>query len=440
MIVTVIALRYLRTRPMALVAGLFLATMVAAMVVVTGVMEGFQARIRSDIRGVDPDLTFRWAAGSPGVGLDAAISRELAGELESAGGPLRALAPRAETMGILQVGLGRHGYRYEGVRIRGIDFARDRHVVPWDRLLDAVEDPRFRVTASDRPDPLSGRAVDGILVGRELALDVSLRLPPLVVGTDVASLVAGRVVADAAGRRRLEPSNLRFAFAGSFFSGRPDHDGKEVYISLAALRTLRHGDDPTRPDCTEVVASLVDPERVEDIAEEIRRRHPRLSVTTWMDANRPLLEALSVEKTVTSVILLVIVGFAVALLFGVLYLMVIEKRRDVGILRTMGLSRGRVVLLFSSYGLALGAIFVGIGSVAGVLVVRYLTPITDFLYERLGVAIFDRELFESELPVVLDHRIVALIGTSSLAMTLLAAMSAAKKAASLEPMDGLNQE
>ena len=429
-----LAFRYLRTRLMAWVACVSIVVAVAVMVIVTSVMDGLQARIRSAIRGVEPDLSASLLEAPASGRVFEAVRAELSGEMSSAGGPLARLAPRLESVAIIQTSLGGEDGaptedRTFGVKLVGIDWEWDRQVVDWDRLL-TVEG-----------DPLSG-AVPGILVGRSLGREMGLATYRGPILTDEATLLSWRLGHDEAGQSRYEPSNLIFRMAGAYDSGRVDHDLYYVYVSRAAFRRLRYGEDPTRPDATAVVARLADPDaEVDAVAARLRLSHPTLVIKTWKDRHRSLLTALEVEGVVTSLILGFIVILTVLLLLGVLYSMVREKRRDVGILRSMGIGRARLIGVFTLYGAVLGVAGASGGALLGVIAVRNIDAITDWLHATFGFSVFNPQVFSFRgLPAVLDPDRVLLIGIAAGLLTILAAGTTAWRAAHLEPSTCLNYE
>jgi lipoprotein-releasing system permease protein len=154
-----------------------------------------------------------------------------------------------------------------------------------------------------------------------------------------------------------------------------------------------------------------------------------------------LLTALEVEGVVTSLILGFIVVLTVLLLLGVLYSMVREKRRDVGILRSMGIGRGRLIGVFTVYGGVLGVAGAAGGVALGVILVRNIDAITDWLHATFGFSVFNPQVFSFRgLPAILDPGRVAVIGVAAGVLAILAAGATAWRAASLEPSTCLNYE
>ena len=114
------------------------------------------------------------------------------------------------------------------------------------------------------------------------------------------------------------------------------------------------------PDCRSVQARIVDASRSREVKEALGAAS-RADFVSWEDKNQTLLAAVRSEKAMIVIILFFIIGIAAGSILGILYMMVIEKTRDIGILRSMGLSGRRVVAVFVGCGAILGLI----GSSAG---------------------------------------------------------------------------
>jgi lipoprotein-releasing system permease protein len=444
-----IAGRYLRVRRAAWVACLCIALAVAAMIVITSVMDGFRVRLHRHIRGTEPDLSFRLRGALP-PDHEARLLASLSGLRARDGGPLLALAPRLRTVGLIlatEDGGGARGTTFttHGVEILGIDWERERLVVPLDRLLAEVQDSRLRASRPPDGDPLGG-PVPGILIGRALADVLGIRRVEAAGfrSPDSCNLLTGRVVARTTGETAFEPSNLIFRVVGCFESGRDDYDLTHVFISRESFRLLRYGDDPREPDCSSVHArSQASTDRdLEALAARLQSLLPDLEVRTWLDENRALVDALRIEKATMTVILAFIVLLATALVLGLLVTMVVEKVRDIGILRSLGMGPGRLLLAFGIYGGVLGALGAGAGTVLGVLLVCRLNPLVDALGRHLGIEIFSRDVAYKfrEIPAVLDAGQVLGIGLLAWGLAGLAALVVAVSAARVDPVQALQKE
>lgn len=439
---------------MAWLASFFCALVVAAMIIVTAVVAGFQREIRAGLRTFEPDLTVH---GAPGPRLFERIREELASEMGARGGPIAALAPRARCKGLAKSQV-RDGEVLLPVTIVGIDWERDRRVLPgWDRMLDLEGGEAFlrelrRPAEGGAGDPSSGRdgssppawdpfaePVPVVLVGASLADSFRLVvLPPDVIEAppEERRLTQSLLLASArrqpeGGRLVLRPNALETVFIGAVRSGRLEHDQHVVYVSREIWHELRHGADPDRPDCTEVVLRLVGGQDVETVQAALRARHPGLRFESWADRHRSFVEALQIEETLTTLMLFAIVVMGALLLLGVLSMLVQEKRQDLGILRALGMTAPRAALLFLAYGGVLGVLAVGVGTWVGVAVTRNLDRVTLFLRDRFGITVLAPGPDPVPLPWVLDANTVAVISASTLALVLLATGVVARRVAGL---------
>jgi len=436
---------------MALLASLFLAVAVITMVVVTSVMSGLQARIRRHIRSAEPDLTIRLKERPLPADTYRVIRSELRGEMVPAGGPLLALAPRMSTTALLgskeEEGFGPNGSQSgqgrantNTVKLVGIDWDRDGKVVDWDGMLEAVEAPNLQLQSPPGKNPLLYLPQGGILISQALAGPMGFTPGATSSARSEAAVVIGSFGEDEKGQVIIEPSNRTFIHVGCFHSGRGDHDLNVIYIALRRFRSFRYPGDLEAPDASYAVARFADSDAVVELAAELRDRHPGLLFETWQDNNHTLLVALAVEKTVTAAILFFIVLLSSLLLLGILYMIVVDKRRDVGILRSMGLSASRTVSVFVIYGSMLGVIGVTVGLSLGVITALHVREITDWLAVQ-GVQIFSPDIYAYEgIPSVVDPGTVTVIGISSLLATILASVVAAWRAVRLSPVDCLRYE
>lgn len=439
--------RYLRTRRIALVAALFVAIAVAAMIVITSVMDGFRHRIHTKLRGVEPDLTFRMK--QPPRAHFKELREMLRGQLAENGGVIEALSPRLVTVGFLNSKVEQPGgpvTTNKHIRILGVDWKRTWDVIPLKRIIEACEDPvhEFQGELTRDRNVFTEEAVPGVLVGASLARNLRLSTrPTLGFGhTNDVTSATGRLIEDPAnpGAWRVDGANLGCRVAGAFDSGRDDFDGLHLMMDRFELYELRYGSGSDRPDCTTVHARVT-PEartRLAEIKEDLAARFPRLVVESWRDRNRGLIDALDVEKRTMALVLGFIVTLAIALVFGLLYMMVVEKTRDVGVLRSMGFSGRRVIALFLSYGTVLGVL----GSVLGAFLGVWLVHNLNTVMEVLGIEVFNPAVpyrFHT-IPAILDPGQVAFICVGTVIMAMIAGAVAALKASVIDPVRCLRYE
>jgi len=440
--------RYLRTRRIALVATLFVAVAVGAMIVVTAAMDGFRARIHANVRGVEPDLTIRMK--TPAHLHFKQVEEELKPDLVANGGSIVALAPRLVTVGFLKSDItsgGGSATVREGVKILGVDWSREKNVIPFDRIIHELDDFYLESDVDwcegDR-DPFTDTAVPGVVVGRVVGgkLGLTTKANTGTMRTNSATVITGRVVPDPnhPGQWTIEPANLGLKVAAAFDSGRDDFDSVHIFMDRWHLHEFRFGPTSQRPDCTTVHARLTEAARADitAVASDLRARHPNLEVLTWIERNQSLMDALDVEKGAMTIVLGFIVLLTVCLIFGLLYMLVLEKTRDVGVLRSMGFQGRKVVLLFLGYGTVLGVIGSTLGAIFGVYLVENLNEVLGWL----GIEVFNPAVpyrFRG-IPTVLDPTQVAVISCGTALVVMIAGAVAAWKAAVVDPVRCLRYE
>src|SRR6202030_676640 len=103
------------------------------------------------------------------------------------------------------------------------------------------------------------------------------------------------------------------------------------------------------------------------VVEELKRLFPDLEVLTWEAKQGPLLAAISIEKGILNVLLFLIIAVAGFGILAIFSMIVVEKTRDIGVLKALGASNGGVMKIFLGYGLLLGAVGAGLGTLFGLV-------------------------------------------------------------------------
>ena len=287
--------------------------------------------------------------------------------------------------------------------------------------LDAMIEGAERTAAKGLPSESAEDAMPGLIVGQELA-----RALRLVVG-DRVTVVSPR---GDLGPTGPIPNTRSFRIAGIFFSGMYEYDMKHAYIDLGvAQRFFR---SPGRISGIEIKAEDVElaPELAAALGPKLGREE--LRVRDWKMLNQQLFGALALEKLamfITLGIAVLIAGFSV---FGTLTLLVQEKRREVGILKTMGTSARGVIRIFVIEGLLIGA--------AGGLMGLGLGFVLTFAAEHFGIRMNPEVYYIDKLPVQLDPTEFALVGASTVVVCLAATLFPAYQASRVRPVDALRYD
>jgi len=326
------------------------------------------------------------------------------------------------------------GERLTGAILKGIDPATIGTVTELpgsieDGKLEWLSDPA-RITA--RPAPGAGGGADpagapgapiapGIVIGREMAA---------VLRVSVGDLVNVISPFGDLGPAGPQPKSRPFRVAGVFFSGMYDYDSKFAYLELpAAQKFFGVGDsvtglelkvkdvDAARPVLARVQAGLGGwPYRTKD----------------WGELNRNLFSALQMEKLVMAVILGFIVLVACFIIVATLIMLVLEKTREIAVLKSMGAGIPSIMKTFVAEGLTIGAVGTFYGLVLGLG--------TCLLVDKVGIPLDPQVYYIDNLPVLIEPAQFALVALASIALAFLATIYPATKAARLRPVDGLRSE
>ncbi|MSR75000.1 MAG: FtsX-like permease family protein [Planctomycetes bacterium] len=431
-------LRYLLTRRIALLAVVAISLGVMAMIVILALMAGVQHFLVDHFRHTQADLVL--VHEDRGAAQEAAIRHMLLPEL-SPQGPLVALSARTETLALLIPKVSPDPVfeeRIEGVRVWGVDWSEERQVTPLNDMLAAVKDANFAVPMETRADPLGA---GGIILGDALAAALGVT-GPAGPGPHEVTLALARATTGADGKPAFDETRTAVVrVVGTISSGHAEHDRTVALMDRKVLRTLKHP-NPARATDPITFHARIDPDAdAAEIVAGLRQRQPELIVQTFVEAHRSELLAIEDQKRIMLVILSSVIAVAAVAILGMVWLMVKEKTRDIGILRSMGLARWRIVVLFSGYGLLLGAGGTLCGLLLGLLVAQQIDPIVNGLSALAGVELLNPAVYRFEtIPVRFEADSIGTVLLIALGASLVASIIPALRAASLDPVRCLRAE
>ena len=247
----------------------------------------------------------------------------------------------------------------------------------------------------------------------------------------------------------ISPDGVRTAFGTSprvksyevvyvFTAGRYDIDRTRVYMPFgeAQLYFNREG------VADEIEVMVADPDRVDQITLPIvRAGGERALVWTWQDASGGFLRALEIEDNVMFIILSILVLIAAMNIVSGLIMLVKNKGRDIGILRTMGLTEGAVLRVFFICGAFTGLVGTVAGVILGCLFALYIDPIFSFVNYVAGGGVWDpavRGIYQ--LPAQLRLGDVLSAIALSLGLSFIVTIFPARRAARMNPVEALRYE
>jgi lipoprotein-releasing system permease protein len=236
-----------------------------------------------------------------------------------------------------------------------------------------------------------------------------------------------------------------FTLVDFYESKMSEYDASFVFVPLQKLQDLRGMIDPStniaRFTSIQIkVKPGVDLEMVRDLLRE--EFDPRLyAIKTWRDDQAPLLAAVQMETAVLNVLLFLIIAVAGFGILAIFFMIVVEKTRDIGILKSLGASARGIMGIFLGYGLSLGIVGAGVGLVMGLVFVHYINEIADGIGWLTGRDVFDPSMYYFyEIPTIVNPWTVSWIAIGAVAIAVLASILPARRAARLHPVEALRYE
>jgi lipoprotein-releasing system permease protein len=164
-------------------------------------------------------------------------------------------------------------------------------------------------------------------------------------------------------------------------------------------------------------------------------------VQTWEDANRTWLHAIENEKVLVTFLFSLISLVAVFLILCIFYMIVVEKTRDIGIIKSVGATHAGVAGIFLGYGLTIGLVGSGLGFVFGWLIVHYINELHTWLGKAMGIVIWDPQVYLfDKIPNTMNSVEVTIILAVAVLSAVLGSLIPSLVAANLKPVESLRWE
>ena len=267
-----------------------------------------------------------------------------------------------------------------------------------------------------------------ISIGKELSFNINLDigdkvtiLSPSGVQTIVGTL----------------PKQETFEISSIFDSGLADFNENVAYINLSSLENLFNHDENKRF----LEFFFNDPTNIEIHKSNLQKIFPDEYVYTWSDLNKSLFSALKIERNMMFIILSLIIIVAAFNIISGLTILVKNKTRDIGILKSIGVQNYSIKKIFFLVGFIIGTSATIFGVIIGTLFSIYIENIRQFLSTIFNVSLFPEEIyFLNTMPSELNIHSILLISFCSILVTIIVSIYPAAQASKLDTVKSLKYE
>lgn len=413
-----VALRYLRgkrkNRFVSLITVISVAGVcvgVMALIVVMSVMTGFDVALRDTIIGNRSHLDLRLAGNRTILNYKDAIA-----EIKAVSPDIVAASPVVIAEALLRHGAG----ATTGGIVVGIDPALECEVTD---LAENLTDHQGRehgegALPGDKEIVLGYRIADrlGVYVGDDILVYTanSKSAHPLLRGGSGLSLTVSGI-----SEAMMSDIDTVYAF---------------VNLDTAEKLTGRGGVDS-------IHCKLKDPDLADEVRQTVEDSDLPYYGETWFESQADFFGALRQEKVAMFIILAFIILVAAFNITSTLIMIVLEKQRDIGILRTLGASSRSIIGLFILEGLLIGLSGTFAGVILGTVFAYYINPIAEVIAWCLGIDLFSSTIYYYDhIPSVVDPGDVAWITVSAIILSFVSTLYPAWSASRLTPVDALRHE
>lgn len=382
---------------------------VTSMIVVLSVMDGFESELKKRMMSSDLHVLIQPTPQTPGFdsgfvpedSLDAAQVKQM---VEAPRSQVVSFWPMLSTEAILK-----SGRKVTGVVLKGVTPERLARL-----KTQVTESADSKMMNSEEGGDTVRLA--GLFIGQELAYELGL-----IPGDKVSLISPTEMEGPLDGVPRLK----RYVIEGIYHSGLPEQELHTAYSTESAVRSfLRRAKAVSQWE-----VAVKDFEKAPAVAAAIRKFAPSFKVQDWMQLNSHLFASLRLERISMFVILAFIVIVASFNIVTTLTLMVLEKKKEISILKAMGARHGQVAAIFLAEGILIGIVGVGGGIGFGFLI---CTLLRRYEFITLPDIYYDRTL-----PVTFDLKYYVLVSLCAILIVLAACLYPSRRAARLNPLDGI---
>ncbi|AHX11096.1 liporeleasing system, transmembrane, LolC/E family protein [Neorickettsia helminthoeca str. Oregon] len=365
---------------------------VASLIVVTSVMDGFRNELFSSLIGIGGhvNIRVRHYTYDDFATLNASLS-----EIEH----ISTVVPALEMQSIVS-----NGNEVTGVLVKAMslqDFSDDHFVM--DKIV-AGEVSGFQ---------------DGVIIGKRIAdsLGVGVGDEITFLSASYSNTILGPI-----------PRMKRIKIAAIFSFGMVEYDSALIYMPFDIASIF------FRSGLNNVSIYLDDPGIAHDVSKKIMSKLPEMDISSWQDEKNPYFRAIKIEKSIMSIILMMIVLVAAFNIISSLFMLVDEKKQSIAILRTMGMTKASIIRIFISCGSIIGVAGTALGAFLGVLLSLNINGVRSMIEKLTEEPLFDPSVyFVDKIPVSLSFTGVTVISLSAMLIAFLATIPPAYKASIQNP-------
>ena len=381
---------------------------VTSMIVVLSVMDGFEAELKKRLMSSDLHILVTPTLEVPGNEAGYVPSNSLeespAGHVLKNEAQITQFSPILLTEAILKT-----GRKVTGVVVKGITAERMARL-------------KTQVTESAEPQMMVQKEkgettrLPGLFVGQELAYELG------VIPGDQVTLISPT---ETEGPLESVPRLKKFAVEGIYHIGVPEQELHTVFASDSAVRSyLRRNNVVSQWEIT-----VKNFDSAPSVANQIRELAPGFKVQDWIQLNSHLFASLRLERIAMFIILAFIIVVASFNIVTTLTLMVLEKRREISILKAMGAQNSEISAIFLAEGIFIGGTGVASGLLLGVLI---CSTLRRYEFIQLPDIYYDRTL-----PVTFEPTYYLIVAVCALVIVFGACLYPSHRAARIDPLDGI---
>lgn len=397
--------------------GIFLG--VAALIIVLAVMNGFEEDLRTKILGIKSHIELTTDMTGPMKNYQQ-VQEQIAG-IEGV---------VASTPFIYSQAMIRNGNGVTGVVVRALETQSAFKVINLGKIKEGNIEYLNKVPSEiSKNFKKENMSFDGIIIGKEMARNMGIFLydPITIISPVSISTPMGMV-----------PRMKKFIVVGIFESGFYEYDSTLAYLSLKSCQDfLQMGDTVTGIDI-----KVNDIYKADVIARQVQNKlgFP-FWAQNWMQMNKNFFSALKLEKRVMFIILSLIVLVAAFNIISALIMIVMEKSKDIAILKSMGATSRSIMKIFIYQGLIIGVIGTTLGCIAGVTIALNIQKVSLFVEKIFHFKFLPGDVYYlSELPSKVNYGDVVVIVVGTLLICFLSTIYPSLRASKSDPAEALRYE